>query len=386
MQLSLPLERHDLAQFFANLRHARDKQSLTHGLHPYPAKFIPHIPRRLIEEYSSVGDLVLDPMCGSGTTMVEAAALNRRSIGTDLNPVAVLVSRAKTTPLDADSHRALRRLAEQLRFSAREIEAGRASQAARAGIPVFPNRDHWFEPQVASELALALRHIDELECAAATYALCAFSAVVVAVSNQESETRWAAIPKHVPVGQTLDRIAARLETSFGASAKFSALSPSESAVARADARALPLRTGSVDLVVTSPPYANSHDYYLYNKLRLFWLGHQVGPVQSAEIGSRNKHSDLKQGIEPYTTAMGAVLAEMRRVLKDGRLAVVVVADAVIRGEFHDARHLFRLEAERHALRLREAFDFAHKVFTSSFHRAFGTPQPKKTHVLVFEAS
>src|SRR5207237_10413987 len=80
----------DLADFFASIHSATDKNPLTHGLHPYPAKFIPHIPRALIAAYSKKGDLVCDPMCGSGTTMIEAAVAGRASIGIERNPVGAL--------------------------------------------------------------------------------------------------------------------------------------------------------------------------------------------------------------------------------------------------------------------------------------------------------
>jgi DNA methylase/MerR HTH family regulatory protein len=68
---------------------------LTHGLHPYPAKFIPQIPNALIQELSSVGETVADIFCGSGTTLVEALLLKRHAIGVDANPLAALISRAK---------------------------------------------------------------------------------------------------------------------------------------------------------------------------------------------------------------------------------------------------------------------------------------------------
>ena len=72
---------------------------LTHNLHPYPAKFIPQIPNALIQELSSSGETVADIFCGSGTTLLEALYLQRRAIGIDASPLAVLISRAKTTPL-----------------------------------------------------------------------------------------------------------------------------------------------------------------------------------------------------------------------------------------------------------------------------------------------
>ena len=73
---------------------------MTHGLHPYPAGMIPQIARRLIEKYSNRDDVVLDPFCGSGGVLVEATLLDRKSFGIDINPLACLLARVKTTPID----------------------------------------------------------------------------------------------------------------------------------------------------------------------------------------------------------------------------------------------------------------------------------------------
>jgi hypothetical protein len=73
--------------------------TLTHNLYRYPARFSPQIARAAIDAMTRPGDLVLDPFVGGGTTAVEAYALRRRFVGADLNTLAVLIARAKTTPL-----------------------------------------------------------------------------------------------------------------------------------------------------------------------------------------------------------------------------------------------------------------------------------------------
>src|ERR1043166_7454846 len=81
-----------------NLAQART-QGGTHGLHPYPAKFIPQIPRQLIAELAPRdGSIVLDPFCGSGTTLVEAQAAGLPAFGIDSHPLATLIARVKTRP------------------------------------------------------------------------------------------------------------------------------------------------------------------------------------------------------------------------------------------------------------------------------------------------
>ncbi len=81
---------------------ARAKQTryITHGYYTYPAKFIPQLAARLISELTRAGDTVADPFMGSGTTIVEALVQGRRAIGVDINPVAHLVAKVKSTPID----------------------------------------------------------------------------------------------------------------------------------------------------------------------------------------------------------------------------------------------------------------------------------------------
>ena len=85
----------------------------THGLHPYPAKFIPQIPKTLIRELASSRDTVLDPFCGSGTTLVEALKLNCNAIGIDASPLACMISRAKACPISDEESQKLGDLAQK---------------------------------------------------------------------------------------------------------------------------------------------------------------------------------------------------------------------------------------------------------------------------------
>ena len=75
-------------------------KTYSHGFHTYPAMFIPQVARKLIQVFSSEGETVCDIFCGSGTTLVESSLLNRNSIGIELNPLAVLIAKVKTTPID----------------------------------------------------------------------------------------------------------------------------------------------------------------------------------------------------------------------------------------------------------------------------------------------
>src|SRR5207249_3416606 len=86
---------------------------LTHNIYRYPARFSPRFVRAAVDAFSKAGDLVLDPFLGGGTTAVEALVSGRRFAGFDLNPLSILVTRAKTTPLSSRDRAALRQWVEQ---------------------------------------------------------------------------------------------------------------------------------------------------------------------------------------------------------------------------------------------------------------------------------
>ena len=125
----------------------------THHLHPYPAKFPPPLPRRLIEILTGRGATVLDPFCGSGTTLVEAKALGRRSVGVDSNPVAVLASSAKTLVLDEGDFDALAEFdnaveADTARLSGRlTLMTPLIAEVAPVPPPEIPNRERGSRPR-----------------------------------------------------------------------------------------------------------------------------------------------------------------------------------------------------------------------------------------------
>ena len=93
----------DFSEFLSSVHSRAPVQGLTHDFYSYPARFSPLFARAVIKSFSQPGDLVLDPFMGGGTTLVEALVLGRYAFGADINPLAVFVAKAKTTPLsDSD--------------------------------------------------------------------------------------------------------------------------------------------------------------------------------------------------------------------------------------------------------------------------------------------
>ena len=81
----------------------RSTEQWTHGYHRYPAKFLPDVVRKIIEEYAKGSNLIADLFAGCGTTLVEAKIHGISSVGVDINPVAKLITKVKTTPLAPDA-------------------------------------------------------------------------------------------------------------------------------------------------------------------------------------------------------------------------------------------------------------------------------------------
>lgn len=324
--------------------HDEPTSSLTHGIHPYPAKFPPQIPARLIELLTQPGDVVLDPFCGSGTTLVEALRLNRDTVGTDVNPVAVLATEAKTTSLDTIAELALGDLEQTV-----ESDLGRergepflfSKPLAAPGLtspPSIPNLERWFSPVAIKEIGLLLDRIEGLRLESArTVARAVLSAILVGVSNQDSETRYVVRPKGLATGDVLASFLRKLREVRGSLLAFrNASSLRRARVFLADARKLPAeQVGPVDAVVTSPPYANAFDYHLYHRHRMYWLGYDPGELRRLEIGSHLNFQRRGNGIETYRSDMHACLRSITKVLKPRRPCAVVVGDSVFFGKVAD---------------------------------------------------
>ena len=140
---------------------------ITHGYHRYPAKFIPQIVSRLISDFTSEGELILDPFGGCGTTLVEAKTLGRKSVGFDINPVAKLITETKITPLSPkllENH--LERFVIRLDLLGDENRETKHSERT----------NYWFEPSVQTKLDGLYAAINEINNhQVRRFYLCAFS-------------------------------------------------------------------------------------------------------------------------------------------------------------------------------------------------------------------
>jgi DNA modification methylase len=135
-----------------------DTKAYTHCLHNYPAMMIPQIARELLNRYGTPNGWVLDPYCGTGTSLVEASMFGMNSVGCDINPLVRLIATAKTTPM------ALQVLEGYLNDLNNSIfQVGFFGTVPPTPIPDVLNLANWFSKDVTERLSFLRASINAIE-------------------------------------------------------------------------------------------------------------------------------------------------------------------------------------------------------------------------------
>jgi DNA modification methylase len=374
--------------------HEAKTNYLTHGIHPYPAKFIPQIPNALIQELSSVGDTVGDIFCGSGTTLVEALTLKRHAVGIDANPLACLIAHAKTAVISGFDKEALAELVAKAYRLGTEIHEYSEDALfptehfqSKAWRPDFPKLNFWFEEHVIEELAEALSWCRALATQEARdLALTSLSAIIVAVSRQDSDTRYVRREKGIGRGETFRRFGRSLEQAIEVAVEFSDIAEPRFKRQIAEANLLDMpKIPALDLVVCSPPYPNAYSYHLYHMTRMIWLGMDQPQFKLAEIGSHRKYSSPgKNGatVETFRTEFTLIFKWLSQYLKRGGYACFVVGNSTLKGVTVDNADIIRDTAKLAGFRETMRIDRTLQTTKKSFNPAIG--KIKKEQIVVLE--
>jgi len=296
-----------------------------HSLHPYPCKF----PAAVARAYIDKGRSVLDPYCGSGTTLLEAAVKGMNVYGFDCNPIAKLITECKLSNLTAENFKSLEKLASLINSNSFIRKIGDYE------LHEFDGKDHWFTQQAQAEFGLLLNELNKFERNTPPWLVVAttLSAITNTYSNQDSETRYAAIEKNHITGDVTKAFGKKLIKSIDAIRLRGPIKNKVSQVSLGDIReGMPMADGSIDQVITSPPYANTMDYYLYHKHRMNLLKFDFKQTQNREIGSRYEFSSRRQKKEVWSADYKLGMIEIMRVLKPGGKAIFVIGDSQIAGE------------------------------------------------------
>jgi len=362
----------------------------THNFHSFPAKFPPQLPLKFILSLTEESDVVLDPMMGSGTTVVEALLNKRCAIGFDIDPLAVMITKVKTNKIELNEllvhFRLILKNAKNYFAHKQDYLKGKLSEHWDSKSKVFI--DNWFAPETQLELMALLTQIERIEDEnIKIFFKLVFSSTIITKSGgvslaldlahtrphkakvvidregkiiignnfkENSNSRLKFLTKKMR--STFDVFEKRFSQNIKSLIK-SDLGRIKAKIEFGDAQCLPLDDDSVDLIVTSPPYAsNAIDYMRAHKFSLIWLGYSLAdltlkrkeyiggentinakfmdlPSRTMQIISEVSKLDIKRGrvLHRYYSEMKKVLREMYRILKPNKSSIVVVGNSSMLG-------------------------------------------------------
>ncbi len=320
-----------------NADEGAEDRAHVHGFHVYPARAHPTTVRRLIESLAPPGGTVLDPFCGSGTVLVEAMLAGRGAIGTDLNPIAVMLARAKTFPRGPERTAALVDAARGVFDFAekrRKAKAGATKRLPREDVAIFA-------PHVLLELDGIRAGIAEAPPETRPELSLVLSSILVKLSTRRGDTSEAEVEKRIGAGypaklfvKKTEELARRFDEL--ATLLHRSLDPGAGAprvrVYEDDATVLKkVEDASIDAVITSPPYVGTYDYLTHHELRMRWLGLDARKLARGEIGARRNYERLspRDAMLGWEQELGKLLHALARVMKPDAPLVLLIADSAI---------------------------------------------------------
>lgn len=340
----------------------KDTTYITHGIYTYPAKFIPQLAAKLINEHSIENDIIIDPFMGSGTTVIEAIVNNRIGVGTDINEIAVLLAKVKTTPIDYNSlTNEYTNLILNLQHKLNESFQNEL-EIAKNYIKIPDRVDYWFKPHIKDRLTIILHNILIIENTnIKDFFLIIFAQILKSCSI------W--LQKSVKPTRDLNKKEIDPLYKFKWQSKrilkkyndFNNILSQEvknniesyRIVKNCDAKNLPCGNEEATLIVTSPPYVTSYEYADLHQLPSLWFGflEELPTFRRKFIGSafreRNKinirseiakkiitklgNNKKSREVENYFADMLESFIEMKRVLKKGGKTAIVIGNTKLKG-------------------------------------------------------
>jgi len=334
-------------------------KSHTHGIHTYPAMFIPQVGRRLLETYSKEGDTICDIFCGSGSALVESRLIGRNAYGIDLNPLAIFLAKAKTTPINPQ------KLTREYLALLDRVEKIKDSEIQR---PNFKNIDFWFKDKVIIKLAKlkkAIREIEDKEIQ--NFFMVAFSETVRYSSNTKTgefklvRVKGDKLEKHDP--DVIGIFRKHAEKNIAGMTEFykDAKKDFWTKIIYGDSsKDNGIKANSIDCIITSPPYGDSRTtvaYGQFSRLSAQWIDvfedpNDASGVDNNLLGGRASKSlihalssdYLKESLEKiakqdearardvlsFNLGLNECLKQAHRILKPKKYFCLVVGNRLVK--------------------------------------------------------
>lgn len=343
------------------------------AFHPFPARMPLELAKPLISRLTDPSARILDPMSGSGTTLIAARQLGRQCYGSDLDPMAVTLSRTATTYYSKNAIRRIRDDVYAWAFSLLKKQRHSVT-IERMKLPVESREfiDYWFPEGSQDQLLALARVIGGLDdVAERRLAWSVFSSLIIAKTATAS---FATDTSRTRPRRNFDK---EIVLPFDAWRRrfkeaedrlpFAGTKPAVGAtcsISVADARELSLPDNSVDFVLTSPPYLNAIDYVRSHRMSLVWMGYdlaQLRELRGAMCGTERGmyqidglptrlESRLSSEIvvprrqamfRRYLSDVRGVLGQLKRVLKPGGAAVLVFGPNLLTQDTDDTVEVIR---------------------------------------------
>lgn len=330
-----------------------DTQYLTHNIHRYSGKFIPQIAGKAIELLTVPGEVVLDSYMGSGTTLLESMLRGRNSIGVDLNPLALLISKVKTTRIEVSD------LAEinlelipyvyylssdgQLSLMNQQYNEERISE--QIGINQWRFEDSWsqkwYQEDVLRQLVQIYSCVETIQNEKArNIALVAFSDILRKSSNASSKYPNVMFDKNAKkkelpakayiesLNHVIDSVKTMTEVTRDMTASVEMYLQSN--------LSLQIEASTVDAIISHPPYIAAIPYAEYGSLSLTWFGYDCKELDGELTGGKRHSSKV---VSRFIDDYKKYFVESYRVLKPEKYMFLMVGNPVAHGEKIDLNQL-----------------------------------------------
>lgn len=365
-----------------------DITPFTHGIHKYPAKFIPQIPRWGIKKFTQPGDTVLDPFCGCGTTLVESLLLGRNAYGLEISPLAKLITKVKITKINPIS------LEKEHSGLISKIKEGKWNSSYWKP-HLEPSLSKWFKPKAVKRLSIIKKNIGEIKNKnIKDFYTIIFSSIIRRVSKAEDQSQKVYISSRFPKDY-IDPIKLFLKIAEKEKDNLIHFSNTISSknfakIIKGDALSINLDNNTVDFVVTSPPYINAINYIKVQMLEYAWLNflnpEELRKLETEQMGTEKVTANVwKQDLETGITSVDKIarkikkkskkhsyifskfymdleknLREVYRILKRSKRYCIVIGNNVIKEEFIPNDHLIEDTAGKVGFKFENKFSYVIK--------------------------
>ena len=340
---------------------------LTHCYHRYPAKFIPQLVEKLMDEYLiGFGPFhVNDLFMGSGTTLACAIARGYFASGTDINYSAELIAKAKCTPIEPTLLKnKVGKFIDDLSFL--EDRTLFTSSKYKPQVPKskIERIDYWFEPKTVEELGIILSRIDYgKDENVKIFLKCCFSHILKTCSRWLMSSTKPTIDKSKKIPRPLGVFKKHVKRMVKGNELFWSIVPENVKrninkyliINRQDARRQPVKDNAIDIQITSSPYVTSYEYADLHQLTTIWLEPEVdlkeykkqfigtsaktngARILKSQVGKdiENKlqkvDKKMADEVEAFFVDIQECFDETYRILKDSGRCCYVIGNTKLKG-------------------------------------------------------